>query len=81
MWRGSYYDDLAPASGLVIWHIDETVSPRYRYANGNEAHKRVDLECADGLFSDRGYPGEIPDSVFGGDNLDYVSFDTTYTKE
>ena len=94
---GSYYDDYAPVSGLAIWHVDDTVGflntantdiddedagTIYR-ANLNEFHKRVDLECADGLFSDKGYnPDNIPNSpnsVSGGDNLDYISSDSTYT--
>ena len=75
---GSYYDSLAPASGLAIWHVDESVSPGALDANIHEAHKRVDLECADGLFSDRGYPGTMPDAVAGGDNLDFWAADSTY---
>ena len=55
---GSYYDALAPASGLAIWHVDGNV-PGALDVNNNELHKRVDLECADGLFSDRGYPGTM----------------------
>ena len=69
---GSYYDDYAPASGLAIWHVDEDVKN-----NNNELHKRVDLECADGLFSDKGYDPDnipsLPNSVSGADNLDYLS--------
>ena len=91
---GSYYDDYAPASGLAIWHVDDTVGfsntanttiddedpGSMTAANANEFHKRVDLECADGLFSDQGYPGNRPDAVDGGDNLDYFSFDSAYVK-
>ena len=91
---GSYYDDYAPESGLAIWHVDDTVGfsstantdiddetlTSLVNANINEFHKRVDLECADGLFSDRGYPGNTPYAVDGGDNLDYFSRDTTYGK-
>ena len=76
--RGSYYDALAPASGLAIYHVDESVVPGSNDANNNELHKRVDLECADGLFSDRGYPGTMPDAVDGGDNLDYWADDSAY---
>ena len=80
--RGSYYDDSAPASGLAIWHIDDGLpisgsALRYDNKNNNEKHKRVDLECADGLFSDQGYPSNNPDPVAGGDNLDYLSSDGT----
>ena len=69
---GSYYDDYAPASGLLIWHIDEDVR-RGSDVNRHEQHKRVDVECADGLFIDKGYPGNAPDAVMGGDNLDFWS--------
>ena len=73
-----YYDELVPASGLAIWHIDDGlpisgVNLRNDRRNDNENHKRVDLECADGLFSDQGYPSNNPDPVAGGDNLDYAS--------
>ena len=74
---GSYYDALAPTSGLAIWHVDENV-PGTLDANYEELHKRVDLECADGLFSDRGYPGTMPDAVAGRDNLDFWATDSTY---
>ena len=77
--RGSYYDDLAEASGLAIWHIDDGLSSGsddLRFENNNnEKHKLVDLECADGLFFDRWAPSANPtnnrDPVSGGDNLDY----------
>ena len=83
--RGSYYDDLAEASGLAIWHIDDGLpiqssgsnELRFDRSNNNEKHKRVDLECADGLFSDQGYPSNNPDPVAGGDNLDYASLPVT----
>ncbi len=78
---GSYYDDLAPVSGLAIWHVDENVQnfPGALDVNENEVHKRVDLECADGLFLDRGR-GNVPNSEIGGDNLDYWSNDATYRR-
>ncbi len=70
---GSYYDRNIPQSGLLIWHIDEFRS------NKEEEHKKVDLECADGLFSDRGYPaGTSPDPEYGMDNLDFWSDDVGY---
>ena len=78
---GSYYDSLAPASGLAIWHVDENspVPPgRPRDVNDDELHKRVDLECADGLYSDRGHPSTMPDAVAGRDNLDFWAADSTY---
>ena len=78
---GSYYDDYAPRSGLLIWHIDDSivrVNGSTSDINRNEKHKRVDVECADGLFTDRGFPGSAPDSTIGGDNLDFWSPDSTY---
>ncbi|UCE19796.1 MAG: M6 family metalloprotease domain-containing protein [Gemmatimonadota bacterium] len=38
------FDTLLPGSGLLIWHIDESVPH-----NNDELHKLVDLEEADGL--------------------------------
>ena len=79
---GNYYDDSAPQSGLLIWHIDESpMVPNPNVVNAYEEHKHVDLECADGLFSDQGYPSNNPNPVAGGDNLDYLSSDSTYTKD
>ena len=82
-----YYDDLAPASGLAIWHIDDGLpipssGLLYDLRNSNEKHKRVDLECADGLYDNGGFgtAGNSKNSISGGDNLDYLSADTTYTK-
>ena len=73
---GSYYDDRAKASGLAIWHVDENAQRGRLDAVKYEQHKRVDLESADGLFSDKGYPlGTSRDAVAGGDNLDYWSHD------
>ena len=69
---GSYYNRNVPASGLLIWHVDE------RADNDEERHKRVDLVCADGLFADRGFPGEQPDPVAGLDNLDFWAKDAGY---
>jgi hypothetical protein len=70
---GRAYDRDMPADGLLIWHIDE------RGDNGNEHHKRVDLECADGLFSDKGYPaGVVPDPNAGMDNLDFWAHGDAY---
>ncbi|MFC1525759.1 right-handed parallel beta-helix repeat-containing protein [Candidatus Latescibacterota bacterium] len=69
---GSYYNRNIPGGGLLVWHVDE------RADNDEERHKKVDLVCADGLFADRGYPGEQPDPVAGRDNLDYWSRDGGY---
>ena len=69
---GSYYNRGIPQAGLLLWHVDE------RADNDEETHKQVDLVCADGLYADRGYPGERPDPVSGRDNLDFWSRDTAY---
>jgi len=74
--EGSYYTRNDPSEGLIMYHVDD----RIRYSTGNkyERHKLVDLECPDGLFSDRGYPGEEPNPVSGGDNLDFWANDQDY---
>ena len=84
--RGSYYDDSAPASGLAIWHIDDGLpfvndELRFDQRNNNEKHKRVDLECADGLYDNGGFgtSGNSENSISGGDNLDYLLVETIYT--
>ena len=69
---GSYYDRNIPAGGLLIWHVDE------RADNDEERHKQVDLVCADGLYMDRGFPGRQADPVWGRDNLDFRSRDSSY---
>ena len=69
---GSYYNRNIPRDGLLLWHIDEQAD------NDEERHKRVDLVCADGLFSDRGAPSTQPDLMSGRDNLDFWSRDTAY---
>ena len=69
---GSFYDRNIPAGGLMIWHVSE------RADNDEERHKQVDLVCADGLFEDRGFPGDVPDAVSGRDNLDFWSRDAAY---
>ena len=71
---GSYYDDYAPASGLLIWHVDESVRPGILDANDDEEHKRVDVECADGLFI-----GAIANTVTGRDDLDNWSTASSHT--
>ncbi|MBD3341869.1 MAG: T9SS type A sorting domain-containing protein [Candidatus Lokiarchaeota archaeon] len=70
--HSNFYDRKLPA-GLLVWHIDESLRN-----NTNEFHKFVDLECADGLYSEAGQP----DPISGGDNLDYwAKFDSTYTNQ
>jgi len=72
----SFYDRNIPQAGLLIWHVDRRAKD-----NMNERHKLVDLECADGLYEDAGYPlGEQPDRDSGGDNLDFWAHDGEYTK-
>lgn len=64
---GSYYDRNIPQSGLLIWHVDESA-----WDNNDEMHKLLDLECADGLYDDKGYPwGSVPNPRNGRDNLDF----------
>ena len=72
---GSFYNRNIPAGGLLVWHVDEGAD------NDEERHKQVDLVCADGLFADRGYPGEQPDPLRGGDNLDFWARDETYASD
>ncbi|MFH1571786.1 MAG: M6 family metalloprotease domain-containing protein [Gemmatimonadota bacterium] len=70
----SYYERDLPATGLLIWHIRGT-----SFTNNDEAAKRVDLVCADGLYRDAGYPlGQSPDPDEGADNLDFWSHDSAY---
>ncbi|MDP2982373.1 MAG: T9SS type A sorting domain-containing protein [Candidatus Latescibacter sp.] len=69
-----YYDNQLPKSGLLIWHIQE------RESNSTEEIKVCDLECADGLYADSGYPmGKLPDPIKGKDNLDYWAHDLQYS--
>lgn len=73
----SFYDRSMPAEGLLIWHVDERAG-----GNGEEHHKSVDLECADGLYADAGYPlGTQPDPKMGMDNLDFWAHDEAYRVE
>jgi M6 family metalloprotease-like protein len=68
-----YYDNQLPKSGILIWHIKE------RESNETEKLKLCDLECADGLYTDAGYPsGRKPDPLNGKDNLDFWAHDTNY---
>ncbi|SVD93334.1 uncharacterized protein METZ01_LOCUS446188, partial [marine metagenome] len=71
----SFYNRNIPGGGLLVWHVDE------RADNDEERHKQVDLVCADGLFSDRGFPGDMPDPVVGGDNLDFWARHTAYAAD
>ena len=63
------FDKFLPGAGLLIWHIDESIS-----ANSNEAHPKVALKQADGLKqleagTNRGdagdpYPGTTNNKTF-----------------
>jgi M6 family metalloprotease-like protein len=68
----SYYNRNVPGTGLLVWHADDQAD------NDEERHKQVDLVCADGLYSDRGFPGALPDPRAGRDNLDFWSRDGAY---
>ena len=65
--RESYYDRNIPGEGLLIWHVD----PRQLVS--------VDLEAADGRWTDAGYPlGRRADKDAGADNLDFWAHDVDY---
>ena len=60
----THYDRHVPADGLLIWHV---------------RGRKVDLECADGKWLDKGYPlGQQSDSREGEDNLDFWAHDEGY---
>ncbi len=70
----SYYERNLPAEGLLVWEVDEKA-----FGNNEEALKKVDLVCADGLYLDAGYPeGREKGYDFGRDNLDFWSRDEEY---
>ena len=70
----NYYDRNLPNSGILIYHVDETES------NSTELNKLCDVECADGRYTDKGYPlGLRPDPIKGGDNLDFWAHDRAHT--
>ena len=75
--EGSHYDRDLPASGVLIWHIRETAG-----GNDLEGHKLVDLVCADGRYTDAGFPlGALASPSRGLDNLDYWSLDEEYAEK
>ncbi len=51
------FDDYLPGAGLLIWHIDTTVSN-----NRDQNHRMVDLEQADGLYELNAVPGNPGDT-------------------
>lgn len=65
---GHYYDRNLPAEGLLVWHVRAAGE-----SNNDETNKKVDLVCADGLYTDAGYPlGGNADPHSGRDNLDFL---------
>ncbi|MFX0061296.1 MAG: M6 family metalloprotease domain-containing protein [Candidatus Hermodarchaeota archaeon] len=68
-----YYDSYLPGSGLLIWHIDESM-----FDNDDENHKLVDLEEADGNENLDTYGGDTGSATdpFNGTSAEF-SFDTT----
>ena len=74
--RGSYYDRNIPAEGLLIWHVEHLPD-----TEGQVSVVEVNLQCADGLWLDAGYPlGVQPDGRGGEDNLDYWAHDAEYAR-
>ena len=59
------YDEALPGSGVLIWHIDESVTDAWgRVDNDNEDHPAVKLIQADGN-------GDLENNRNGGDSGDY----------
>ena len=74
---GIYCNRTIPRNGLLIWHIYESAPGNYL-----EESKLCDLECADGRYSDAGYPiGKIRSAKKGGDNLDFWSHNNWYASK
>ena len=73
----SYYERDLPASGILVWRIDES---NRATVNNDEANKLVDLVCADGLFGDAGFPSGNRPLAAGGDNLDFWAHDEEYVR-
>ena len=72
--QASYYNRHQPAAGLLVWHVRPSV-----LNNTREEFKKVDLVCADGLYSDAGYPGgQQAAPRQGRDNLDFWAHDADY---
>ena len=70
----SYYERDLPAEGLLIWLVNPGVTN-----NNNEERPLVRLVCADGTYSDRGYPiGTDLKPFFGKNNLDFWSRNVSY---
>ena len=77
--ESSFYERHLPGAGLLVWLIDER---NRASANSAEESKLVDLVCADGSFSDAGFPeGMLPTPESSHDNLDHWAHDETYASE
>lgn len=64
------FDALLPGSGLLIYHIDESVyAARPDGPNDDRTHKAVDVECADGLDA-QGFD-DLDNLANNGDANDY----------
>jgi M6 family metalloprotease-like protein len=68
------FDSNLPNSGLLIWHIDNSVTTQ----NDNESHKLVDLEAADGnddmdVGANRGDDGDTFPGTSGNRFFDFFS--------
>ncbi|MBT3342710.1 MAG: T9SS type A sorting domain-containing protein [Gemmatimonadetes bacterium] len=70
----SHYDRGIPGEGLLIWHVRRAV------VEGEVAFWwDIDLECADGLWQDAGFPtGQQAAPASGDDNLDFWAHDADY---
>ena len=69
----SHYGRNMPGDGVLVWHV------RAASDNAHEQDKLVDLLCADGRFSDAGYPqGSSADADGGLDNLDFWAHDQAH---
>lgn len=70
----SFYDRGIPGDGLLIWHV------RRAEVDGELSFAwDIDLECADGLWLDAGYPlGRSAAPRDGSDNLDFWAHDADY---
>jgi M6 family metalloprotease-like protein len=74
--RDAFYDRGIPGEGLLIWHVSRAM------IEGELAlWWDVDLESADGLWRDAGYPaGGEAAPMDGGDNLDFWAHDGRYAE-
>ena len=72
----SYYERDLPGSGLLVWHVQPETE------NDDEERTLVDLVCADGRYTDFGFPlGRLPAAPeTGGENLDFWAHDAEYSR-